>query len=364
MQEKGGKLYLKLAVGNCIFFEKLCNENGYNMLNKENYGVLKFVKFLLHRPGLIAGTSCAVGLMIYFSNVVIKIDVLCDNKEIEKKIFDVLNAENITAGTYIPEINYVVVERELKQRIDEISWAGITRNGNNLLIDVVENEEMPKFRKQRLPSNLVSCENGVIDKIECLDGQIKLGVGCGVVKGDIIVGGEIVTNESQWIDGKENIETTIDYARCNGVIYGSFERTVTFEQPFEDRKEYETGEKDKVSYINFFSADIPLFINIPYGYYKTQTSVNNLELLGFELPISLTSCNLTEYDFTTTTYSENDAKELCRSKAFKYEQNFLADYDIKNRTISFEVTDTGVKETVSYSLYGVISKEVEFFINK
>lgn len=69
-------------------------------------------------------------------------------------------------------------------------------------------------------------------------------MGSGVTKGNIVVGGEIITSKSSWIDGKENIETKTSYARSKGKILGTFERTVTFTQPFEDKAEKTTGKRD------------------------------------------------------------------------------------------------------------------------
>lgn len=69
-------------------------------------------------------------------------------------------------------------------------------------------------------------------------------MGSGVTKGDIVVGGEIITSKSSWIDGKENVETKTSYARSKGKILGTFERTVTFTQPFEDKAEKTTGKRD------------------------------------------------------------------------------------------------------------------------
>ena len=104
-------------------------------------------------------------------------------------------------------IDLIVKKRALKQKVEGISWAGITRKGDTLIIDVIETEGDTKRESNRYPSNLVACENGVIEKIEVYDGQLKIPVGSGVTKGDIVVGGEIITSKSSWIEGKENVET-------------------------------------------------------------------------------------------------------------------------------------------------------------
>lgn len=364
MHEEKDILYLRLSAEYCKKFEKICSENGYNAQRKKAKGLVRFPKFARSRPGLIIGFVVVCAAMIYFSNIAVSIKVLNDNDVIKEKVITVLKDNGISAGTYIPGINYSVVERELRQSIDEISWAGITRKGSVLMVDVVENIDKPKSRKERLPSSLIASEDAVIDKLEVLDGQVKLGVGCGVCKGDTIVSGEVVTSKSSWVDGKEKIDTKTTYTRSIGKVYGTFERTVTFEQPMEDRQETLTGKTENLRTVNFFSAKIPLFFSAPKGYYKSQSSTVPINLLGIELPISVTNSRLEEYDFKATKFMEDECKEILEKKVYKYEQNFLKDYEIKDRQTEIQTEKNTVRETVTYKLYGVISKEVEFFINK
>lgn len=98
-------------------------------------------------------------------------------------------------------------------------------------------------------------------------------MGSGVTKGDIVVGGEIITSKSSWIDGKENVETKTSYARSKGKILGTFERTVTFTQPFEDKAEKTTGKRDTKRFFTVFDADIPLFFSKPEGYWKMSKDI-------------------------------------------------------------------------------------------
>ena len=364
MREKKDCLYLTLSVEYCGEFERLCIENGYETEVLKQKGMINVFSFFKRRIGFVAGGIVVLGLCLYLSNIALRFDVLCDDEAICKSVMDVLADEGIKAGSYIPDINLVVVERALKQNVDGISWAGITVKGNSLIIDVVEEIEKPKIEYERLPTNLVACENGVIEKLEVFGGQVLLGVGCGVTKGDIIVSGEVVETESTWIDGKENIDVDTSYVRSKGQIYGTFERTVTFEQPFEDEKEYVTDNVIEKNFLTFFDAEIPLFLNSPKGYYSSEESENKLNFFGRELPIGIKKLCLTEYDFETTTYDEEQALELAQDKAYRYEENFLSNFEIKDRQSEEEITETGAKLTVTYTLYGVMSREVEFFVNK
>lgn len=364
MHEKNGLLFLTLSVEYTEQFEKICSENGYETEILKQKGAVNIFRFIIGRPGLIAGFAVSLAALFYFSNIALRFDVLCSDEKVRQNVMNVLEDEGITAGSYIPSIDLVVTERALKQKVDGISWAGITVKGNSLIIDVVKNIEKPDFENERLPTNLVACENGVIEKLEVFGGQVLLGAGCGVSKGDTIVSGEVVETKSKWIDGKEDIKVRTRYVRSKGKIFGTFERTLTFEQNFKDERKVESKDVLNKKYLTFFNADIPLFFKTPKGYYSSKVNESNLNLLGFKTPLGIKNCDLTKYEFETTVYSKEQALELVRKKAFQYEKNFLGEYEIKDRQTDEEFTENGVKTTITYTLYGVMSREVEFFVNK
>jgi len=145
-------------------------------------------------------------------------------------------------------------------------------------------------------------------------------VGSGVTKGDIVVGGEVVTVKTSWDTGVEVTETNISYARSMGSVKGTFQRVMTFTQPFEERCEKLLDNDKSVTYLNFFSADIPLFTKMPEGYYKSTSECESLKIFGAELPLGTTKVNLQEYDFSTKFLTEEQALELASDKAYNYEQ--------------------------------------------
>ncbi len=361
MQEKNGVLTLGLSWGYCKRFEELCKSEGCTAERTTKVGLIKLAKLIRSRPGLIAGLAVSLGLWYYYSDVVLTLEVQTDNEKLRSQVTYALKEEGITPGTYIPDINFTVAEREVKKKVGDISWLGISREGSGLTVDIIENIPAAEGIDQGMPSHLTACENGVIEELEVLDGQVKLGVGCGVVKGDIIVSGEIVTESSQWIDGKEIVDRKTAYAKSIGKVYGTFERQMVFEQPFEQLTEIKTGRKEDISFINFFSADIPLFAKLPEGSFTADEERISPTLFGLSMPFGVTRIELSEYDLKNKKLTEDEALEELGDAAYRYEQNFLKDYTIKDRQCVTEKTEKGMTMTVSYTLYGVISREEKFF---
>lgn len=362
--EKKGKLYLKLSYEYCKTFEEICKNNDLEYEISNEKGLHKIAKNYRKRIGLLVGFAVMVGIIIYMSNVVVNIQVLSDDDKLCEKVRTALTNAGITEGSFIPEINYTVAERSVRQQLDDISWVGITRKGSTLFIDIVENIPQAESTVHSLPSNLVACENAVIDRIDKIGGQVRIKPGSGVTKGDIIVSGEIAVYESKWVDGKEVIKKKTNYNRCKGNVYGNFERKITFFQSYDNRERYNTGNTDKVRSFNFFTWNIPLYRKMPDGYFTSHTQKKKFKLFGLDTPLGITETELTEYDFKTKKLNKEQAAAVLEQKFYKYEQNFLKDYKIKNRKVTVKAVKNGVYQTVDYKLYGVISKETEFFINK
>lgn len=364
MREYKGEIRLSVSAEYTRRLKAVCTESGCTAERQGIHGTLKAVKAVMVRPGLLVGLLISIALMAYFSNFVITLEVETDNEDIRTQVLSVLEEEGITPGAYIPDINYVVIERTLKRKLDDISWAGITRTGCGLSIDLIENIKPVKGIQAGMPCHLVACENGVIDKVEIIDGELKKCIGSGVVKGDIVVSGDYITETSQWIEGKEVFDRYHHYVRSIGKVYGTFERTMTFEQEFETLKKANTPRKEKLFYIDYFSVHIPLFGKAPDGYFTENDKAYTPHLGGLALPFSLCEAELTEYDRVPVTLTEDEAFAEAGEMAYKYEQNFLGEYKLIDRQTTRTVTDNGVKLTVKYTLYGSMCRESEFFMPK
>ena len=362
--EQNSEITANIPFYSCKRFERICAECGCESERLEDGDIVKAVKWVLHRPALFIGLLMVLLLIMYLKNIVIRFDIKNENEKIRSDIMNVLKEKNITVGSYIPDIVLVDAERALKQRVEGISWAGITRKGNSLIIDVIENIPAKKGSYSRFPSHLIATENATVEKVMLLDGQLKTVIGSGVRKGDIIISGIVETNKSKWVNGKEEVESKVRYTRSMGTIEGTFERTVVFEQSFDDTVKKQTGNVYSQKYLRLFSADIPLFFKSKTGSFYTDEEVNNARVFGKDLPFGIRTLTLTEYDRKPIRYSKEQALDKCREKNSKYEKNFLSEYKIKNKTESIKYTDKCVRLEITYSLYGNICEEAAFFIKK
>lgn len=327
-------------------------------------GLVKYLHMLLSKKGMLAGAAVSILLIAFFSRYILSFEILCSNAELNEKIMSVLSANGVTTGNKISDINFTVAERELKSSIDELSWAGITVEGSKVIIDVIENVDKPEYTKKRLPSNLISVENGIIDKVELVDGQLLKPVGSGITKGDTIVTGKIDKEEVYYKKGEEIHEHTTRYTRSIGTVYGTFERTITFEQPFTASKKLLSDNTDTRYTLSIFDTVLPLYFDSSDNFTLIDEKKHTVSFWGIEIPVSVTETDVSTYSYIAVPISKSDAEVLAKQQADLYEKNFLSDFEIKNAEYSYSYNENGVLLTASYSLYGIISKEVDFFIKK
>ena len=155
-----------------------------------------------------------------------------------------------------------------------------------------------------------------------------------------------------------------DTQDSGAAIYGTFERRETFFQPCSVTEKTVLGEPESKSFLSLFDVDIPLFFEADSESLISEYKEDKLSFFGVELPVGIKSTELTRYGYTERPISENEAKRRAQSLAETYESNFLSEFEIRSKNYTVKTTPEGVYLTANYKLYGVISEEVEFFINK
>lgn len=364
MREEKGELRLKVSWEYSFRLRKVCKELGLELICESETGLPVLFRKIKKRPGLVVGGIAALMMWQFLGNRVLIIDIDTDNEELRSSVMTVLSDQGITPGIRLSDIDFTVTERRLRKEADGVAWAGISNKGSRLAIDIIEVIPAEKGIGVGLPCDLVACEDGEIKELRVMDGMVVRCVGSGVLKGDVVVSGTVVTEKSKWVNGKEEITRRVRYTRCLGAAYGEFTRVEEFFVPFEQETSFDTGETKKLSSIRYFDKEIPLFGSIPEGSYITERREKPLKLFGLTLPLSHSTFVLHETGRRAVTIGEEQAADLAKQQAELYEKNFLGEYELLSREDSLSADEKGVTLTVTYTLYGKMTKESYFFIPK
>ena len=332
---------------------RLCEREGKNKSLKS--------KLLMH-SGLIFGLVISALVCYYFAGVILRINIENDDPKIKADIISVLNENGLHIGSLKKDFDFIKLERELKGKVDGISWAGISVQGSTLVVDTINNIPIPESDNKRMPCNVIALYDSVIDKTEVFCGELKVSSGSAVRAGDIIISGE----QTKLIKvGKDDKETEVkSYIRADGRVYGTFYKYAEFYYPYEETINTPTGKAQTVSYLNIFDTDIPLFFSKPEGNYSYKATKKPLKLFGRELPLAVTDVEYSEFTEALNTYTDEMIDEKIEKSAANYEEEILDDYEIIDSKRDISRTDKGVKVKLEYTLYGEIGEQVDIYLNK
>ena len=228
--------------------EKLAQECSVTIKSAE-YETLsaKLIRYRL-RIGVIVGVILVLIGGFYFSNVVMSIEVEGNTTVSDEVVLSALSQLGIDRGAYIGGIDFHLCENKLRLMVDDISWAGVHRTGNRIVVQITEIVPKPEMVLERIPCNVVSAKDAEITYTSVYDGMLMHKVGDYVPQGTMLVSG--VTSD-------DTGHVTIHHAM--GVIKGIYEETVTFTEEADSEVYAPTGESRKCCYLTVFGAEIPLF---------------------------------------------------------------------------------------------------------
>lgn len=305
------------------------------------------------RFGITLGIILVLTATLYFSRIVMTIEIQGNSKVSDHAILSALEELNIKQGTPIKDINFPYCENELRLMVDGVAWAGMHITGNRVVVEVTELVEKPEMINKRMPCNVVSGHDAYITYTAVHDGQLMHKVGDYVPKGTMLISG-ITKDET----GHVNIHHAM------GKITGTYTETLTFEEDFRITEYNPTGKTSEEKHLKLFSLRIPLFFGKnKYQNFNSDESTKYLTVFGKTLPIGIVKNKITETELSETAFSEEEVSERIMEKIYLYEKNFLSeDVTVLDRTIETEKKENSLVYTVTYKLEGDIGVQKEIYV--
>lgn len=337
---------LKKVIG---FAEECGVELKYHEIETLSSKVLRYRK----RIGIALGIALTAAASVYFSGIVLTIEIQGNSSVSDSVILAALDELDIRQGSFLSDINFHYCEDELRLMVDGISWAAIRHTGNRVVVEVTEIVDKPEMLQERMPCNVVAGKTAQITETIVRDGMLMRIVGDYVRAGDLLISG--VVEDSQG-------HVTKHHAR--GEITGIYEETAVFAAECETEEYIPTGETSNERYLKLFNLKIPLFIG-KNGYESSvsEQAERQLSLFGKSLPIWLINDNVSETELSVITRTDEELDRLLMDKIYLYEKNFIEDeIDILSREIKSERKESSLTYTVTYMLEGEIGIQKEIFI--
>ena len=292
-----------------------------------------------------------IGVILFFimSNMVVKINIIHENKEIREIIKDELDEYGIKVLSF--KKSYKKLDKIRQEILDKypekLDWMEFDVDG--MIINVrIEERIITDTSKDDKVCNLVAAKSGIINDIKVEQGEVLVNINDYVKDGDILVTGVINYNE-------EMKRTTC----ASGEVYATTWYTVDVKIPFEYSEYVETGKK-KYNIVWENNQNKHQILRERFNSYNSYLK-NILKIFDFNLYVETEM----ETEKITKTYTEVEALEVGINKAIENVKIKLGEKDeiIDKKVLKKVVNNSTMDIEVFVIVKELISTQEEIIVN-
>ncbi|MDR4995938.1 sporulation protein YqfD [Bacillus altitudinis] len=300
--------------------------------------------------GFTLGIVFFLVTILALSNMVWKIDIKGANPETEHQMRKHLGEIGVQKGRFqflmgTPE----KIQKSLTAHIQSITWVGVELNGTTFQMKVVEKNE-PEKEKYTSPQHIVAKKKAVITRMYVEKGEPLAAVDEHVKKGQMLVSGLI---------GSEDQQKTVG---AKAKIYGETWYRSEVSVPIRTSFDVFTGKMRTKHKLSAFGGSMPFwgfsFKKDHFKQPKTETEVNPLHFLHFQLPFSYEKVITRESEKINRTYTNKEAVQAGIKMGKKELKEKLGQTgEVKSEKVLHESTGNGKVKLII--LYQVIEDIVQ-----
>jgi similar to stage IV sporulation protein len=262
------------------------------------------------RYGLILGSILGIFLIFCSELFVWEITVTGNNTVDKKEIVTALEKYGVKRGAFIPDLEIINAEDDFLIENKDISSIAINIKGTYAEVVVLERTYPPEIEDKNAYYNIVASHDGIIEKVEALNGHPE------VKKGDAVVEGQLLINSFMLGD-----LGTYRLTHAKGNVYARVTEKYTISIPLEQTEKIYTGKTDTVKSVKVLGKIINLFSDEepPFEFYDMTASEEEKKLFGFvKTPLEVAQATYIEYTVNRYTITEDEAKQRAAEAFAKY----------------------------------------------
>lgn len=276
-----------------------------------------------------------IAFMIYVYGLFIwQIDITGDFTFAIEDIKEELFLENVKIGTLKKNLDISKIKNNIYMRRHDIAWIGINLKGTKATVEVVEANLKKEDELKNIPCNIVSTKNGIVSKINALEGTAV------VVEGDIVNSGDVL------IKGVMSSELAGDrFVNAKGSVMLKTCYTDKIKIPYERDIVSKTGKTESDYVLSLKNYKINLSNSgTKFEKYDTITVENSLSLFGvFKTPITLIKTIYREIDVDTIKYTQSQAMLIATNEIENSIKSRLSEnIEIIDKKIKTYANDDGI----------------------
>lgn len=221
-----------------------------------------------------------------------------------KTVLEAAYIEGLKEGVSKSQIDKHSIENKILIKMPQLSWIGIQIRGTKAILEVVEKTKEPELISKTDACDIVASKSGVINKILVLNGDGAVKDGQTVKKGQVLVTGTIV---------RENTETRYVHAMAQVTARTWYEEAEDIELKQIEFKE--TGKSTTRYTLKILEKEFAMKKAIPYlEYSEFQEEKNILSFGDYVFPVKLITNRYNELVKVPKTYTVDQAKKRCEER--------------------------------------------------
>jgi similar to stage IV sporulation protein len=304
---ENGRVLASISVVDVLKAKTILKENKLKIRIKEKKGTPFLLRKLWRRNGFLIGMFSFIFILFLLSNMIWNINVTGANPKTEYQLKKAAVELGITKGKLIFLLpNVREIQRELTEKMENVTWIGVTRHGTTYRFEVVE-KEIPKEKQVTGPRHLVATKKAMVYSMFVEKGQPVISIHDYVQKGTLLVSGMI---------GKADKTTLVS---AKGKVYGEVWYQTKVSVPLNTSFQTYTGKSKNRHYVSIFGLSIPVY-GFSDGEYKAKTETINetpLYLAKWKTPFSYLKKEIRETDGVKRSYSKKEAVAVGKKMAKK-----------------------------------------------
>lgn len=264
---------IELIINYDIYLELKDKSSIYNIEIVRLYGPIKYINFIKQNFTFFISFIISIVFLFFISRTVFDIDIIHNDSALRSLVKSELEEYGIKKFGMIPSFDKIVLLKEkiLNNNKDKLEWLEIERKGSKLIVKVTERRINAKD-EQLSNRHIIASKNGIILKIEAEDGVIVKKTNDYVNKGDIIVSGDIIKDD-----------TVKGQTVANGVVYAETWYKVNVEYPlYYEQTTYLSDVKNNLI-IKFLSKEFALKKNYTKSYLEKKKKLVSSKIFPFEI---------------------------------------------------------------------------------
>ncbi len=362
---QGGIVYLD--GGSDSEYLRLCLRTGHagrlcDMLARANVpfaiekrgGSPQILRRLAGRPGLVLGAVCALALIIASECFVFDIRVTGNSTLTASEIKELLAAQGLTTGTFIPALDTDRLENRVMLSTDKIGWLSVNMRGNVANVELIE-QRLPDPKPVLKPAHIVAAHSGEVVAVELYRGNVLVRAGEQVGKGEILIAGVY-----------DSVATGFRFTRASGKVMARTVHSFRVEIPYAYEKKVYTGEVFEKKTIKFFNFPIKVCESTGNwgAVYDTIYIVENCSpVAGVDLPLEKCTERYLPYEMQTAYRDPEAALTLAYRQLSEQITSTLQDGELLEKRIWTEIGESGVVLRAEVTCIADIAAVQEFEID-